>query len=287
MPRLPGRRRPPEPADPAPAGAAGDDGASLGELVARVTDDSSDRRAQVGAIAGAIARTARKGGRTAGGGARGVGRLLSDTLAEAAPRIRVRDAATLRLHHPGRSDDEIAEALVKNAARTTAAFGAAVGGLAAGEFAAPPSLLAAPVQLAAETVAVAAVEVKLVAELHELHGEGAVGSGSERGASYLLSWMHQRAIDPLATSNGMATVLGYAAKRELQSVLVRRLGRSVSKLAPFLAGAAAGAEINRRMTRRLGDKLLAELRGRHRADFDDRVFGTGRPWARPREPWEH
>ena len=111
--------------------------------------------------------------------------------------------------------------------------------------------------------------MKLVAELHEIYGQGAVGSGSERGAGYLLSWMHQRAVDPLATSNGMSTVLGYAAKRELQAVLLRRLGRGVSKLAPFLAGAAAGAEINRRVTRRLGEKLIAELRGRVR---------PARPW---------
>jgi hypothetical protein len=58
-------------------------------------------------------------------------------------------------------------------------------------------------------------------------------------------------------------VLGYAAKRELRSLLMRRMGRSMSKLAPFLAGAVAGAAVNRRATRNLGDKVAAELRGRH------------------------
>ncbi|HEX6756545.1 MAG TPA: hypothetical protein VF109_11460 [Mycobacteriales bacterium] len=273
LPGLPGRRADRGPAADEPGGdrtpgdgTSGDatGGPSLGELVARVADDSGDRTAQIRALAGGVARAARGAGRSAGGGVRGLGRVLADAVADAAPRIPVRDADTLRAHHPGRTDDEIAETLVRTAARATGAFGAAVGGLAAVEFTAPLMLLAAPVQLAAEALAVAAVEVKLVAELHELYGEAAVGTGSERGVSYLLSWMHQRAVDPLATSNGLATVLGYAAKRELQTVLTRRLTRSVSKLAPFLAGAVAGAEINRRATRRLGDKLLAELRGRRR-----------------------
>ena len=48
----------------------------------------------------------------------------------------------------------------------------------------------------------------------------------------------------------------------LRSMLVRRTGRSVSKLAPFFAGAVAGGVVNRRATRSLGEKLTAELRGR-------------------------
>jgi hypothetical protein len=201
--------------------------------------------------------------RGAGAGARGLGQLLADTLTEAAPRIKVRDARTLRSHYSGRSDDEIADVLVRTAGRTTGTFGAAVGALAAVEFAAPPTYLAAPVQLAAETLAVAAVEVKLVAELHELYGEAATGTGAQRGSAYLMSWVHQRALDPQAGAAGLSAVLGYAAKRELRALLMRRMGRSVSKLAPFLAGAVAGAAVNRRATRNLGDKVTAELRGRH------------------------
>jgi hypothetical protein len=251
---------------------------SLGELVARVatpgeSDGPADRRRQLGALTRAVGTAARGAGtaargaggaaRGAGAGARGLGQLLADTLAEAAPRIPVRDARTLRAHHPGRSDDEIADALVVAAGRSTAAFGAAVGALAAVEFAAPPTYLAAPVQLAAETLAVAAVEVKLVAELHEIYGEPAAGTGAQRAAAYLMSWVHQRAVDPKAGAAGLTAVLGYAAKRELRTFLMRRMGRSLTKLAPFLAGAVAGAAVNRRATRGLGDKVVAELRGRH------------------------
>jgi hypothetical protein len=241
------------------ADAGADGRATLGELVARAADDSGDRRGQLTALTRAVGAAARG----ASTGARGLGQLLADALSEAAPRIKVRDAGTLRSHHPGRSDDQIADVLVRNAGRTTGAFGAAVGALAAVEFAAPPTYLASPVQLAAETLAVAAVEVKLVAELHELYGEAVAGTGTERGTVYLMSWVHQRALDPQVGAAGLSAVLGYAAKRELRAVLMRRMGRSVSKLAPFLAGAVAGAAVNRRATRNLGDKVTAELRGRH------------------------
>ena len=183
-------------------------------------------------------------------------------LADAATRLRIRDAATLRVHHPGLSDDEIAAVLVRNAARTTAAFGAAVGALAAVEFAAPPTLVAAPVQLAAETLAVAAVEIKMLAELHELMGRPAYGTGAQRGSAYLMSWMRQRALDPKVGAAGLSAIIGAAAKSELRTMLMRRAGRSMTKLAPFLAGAVAGGVVNRRVTRSLGEKVTAQLRGR-------------------------
>src|SRR5262245_3975337 len=173
MARLPWQRaEPAEPTAPGPEPDAAAETARLGELVARIADHDVDRagnqKNQLVALTRGLAGAATG---AAGHGLRGAGSLLADVLADAAPRLRVRDAATLRVHHRGLSDDEIAAALVRNAARTTAAFGAAVGALAAVEFAAaPPVLLAAPVQLAAETLAVAAVEVKLLAELHELLG---------------------------------------------------------------------------------------------------------------------
>jgi hypothetical protein len=231
----------------------------LGELVARIADDEhGDRPAPFGALAKSLAGSAR----AAGVGAVAAGHWLADVLAEAAPRIKVRDAETLRGQRPGASDDEIAEALVKHASLTTAAMGAAAGGLAAMEFAAPPTLLAVPAQLVAETLAIAAVELRLVAELHELYGESAAGGLTQRGSAYLMSWVRQRAVEPAVAGVGLAGLLGGAAKRELRNRLLRRLGRSTSSLAPFLAGAVAGAEVNRRATRALGDKVAAELRGR-------------------------
>jgi hypothetical protein len=242
----------PEPGRPEPGRP------DVGELVARVADHQPDQRAPLLALSRALAGSAR----TAGIRAVGAGRWLADVLAEAAPRIPIRNAATLAEHHPGQTTDQIAEALVKHAALVTAGFGAAAGGLAAAEFAAPPTLLAAPVQLAAETLAIAAVEIKLVAELHELYGEPVRGGLAQRGSAYLMSWVRQRAVEPAAAGSGLAAVLGHAAKRELRSRLLRRIGRSTTSMAPFLAGAVAGAEVNRRATRSLGGKVGAELRGR-------------------------
>jgi hypothetical protein len=55
-------------------------------------------------------------------------------------------------------------------------------------------------------------------------------------------------------------VLGTAARQQLRMRVLRRLGRNVTTMAPFLAGAVAGAELNRRETRKLGDALCKDLR---------------------------
>ncbi len=248
------RLSPPRPDEPAGRN-------SLPELVARlVSEESLDRSARsrlLGRLALALAGRARG----AGGGAITGGRWLVDVVLELAPHLAVRDLTTLRAHHGGRSGDELAEALVAAAAKTTAAIGAAGGALAALEFAAPPTLLTAPVQLAAETVAVVAVELKLVAELHEVYRAAVPAPPAERAAAYAVAWARQRGVDPFG-SGGLGSVLGTAARRELRQRLVRRTGRNVVTLAPFLAGALAGAEMNRRQTRSLGAAVTRDLRRR-------------------------
>jgi hypothetical protein len=87
------------------------------------------------------------------------------------------------------------------------------------------------------------------------------------GPAYLNSWVRRRAVTSVEGS-GLGALLGGAAKRELRVRMLRRMGRSTTTLAPFLAGAAAGAEVNRRSTKDLGEKLRAEMRGlRRRADI--------------------
>jgi outer membrane lipoprotein SlyB len=90
------------------------------------------------------------------------------------------------------------------------------------------------------------------------------GTGAQRGAAYLMSWVRQRALDPKVGAAGLSAIIGAATKTELRTMLVRRAGRSMTTLAPFLAGAVAGAIVNRRVTRSLGEKVTAELRGRRR-----------------------
>jgi hypothetical protein len=188
---------------------------------------------------------------------RGAVNYLVEATLDVAPKIPVRDRRTLRAHHPWLSDDRIAEQLIRTAARTTAGIGAAGGALAAAEFVAPPTLLGAPAQVVVETLAVVTVELKLVAELHNLYGITTPGGARERAAALSLAWARRRAVDGLGI-----TGIGHAARRELQNRLLRRLGRSSVTLAPMLAGAAAGAVLNSRETNKLGEKLVNDLRRR-------------------------
>ncbi|GAB3901921.1 hypothetical protein GCM10027612_66160 [Microbispora bryophytorum subsp. camponoti] len=113
-----------------------------------------------------------------------------------APRLPVRDLETLREHHYGLTGEQLADDLVRTAAKATTAVGAVGGALAAAEFAAPPLLLSAPAQIVAETLVVAAIEVKLLAELHEVYGVKVPGNGSQRATAFALAWSKQRGVTP-------------------------------------------------------------------------------------------
>ena len=233
----------------------------VGDHVAQLSDASHGRRDR-GRLLARLAALLAGGARAAGGRAALSGTWLVTAVTDYAPHIPVRDLLSLREHHGGRSGDDLAEALITSAARATAAVGAAGGALAAAEMAAPPTMLAAPVQLAAETLAVVAIELKLVAELHVVYGRAPMGSRGQVATAYLMSWAGKRGIDISAGPPSLSLVLGTAARQQLRARVLRRLGRNVSTMAPFLAGAVAGAELNRRETRKLGDALVKDLRSR-------------------------
>jgi hypothetical protein len=245
-------------------GQAGAVPAGLPALVAAAgRDDGSSLATRARALA-ALIPTLTASARHAGLRAVTAGRWLAETVIEIVPHLTVRDAQALRRQYPGLADDEIAARLVHSAARVTAAIGAAAGSLAAIEFTAPPALLASPVQLAAETVAVVAVEVRLVAELHEIAGLAIPGGMRVAGPAYLAAWVDRAAATPGQTV-GLANLLTATATRQLRNRLLRRMGRSATSMMPFMAGAVAGAEVNRRATHDLGERIRAELRGlRHR-----------------------
>jgi hypothetical protein len=223
----------------------------------------------LGAVAGAVGAAFGPGrapgaappaGASAPSGDRSPGALLGDLLAAAAPRLPIRDAARLRSAYPGASDAEIADHLVARAARMTGGIGAATGGLSAAHWFAPPSLLALPLELGAETVLVAAVEVVLIGELHELHGRPADGDARDRAAAYLAGWSAQRSVEG-AGAAGFGSLLGTAGMRALRRRVTRRLAGNVTSAAPLLLGAALANRGNRRATEALAGKVLADLRG--------------------------
>lgn len=238
--------------------------ARIGELVARLTDvggpaplTAAERGRVLRSLTVALAASARAAGRASLLG----GRWLTDLLVDLAPRIPLRDLPTLRAQHHGLEGDDLAEALVAGAAKATAAVGAAGGALAAVELVAPPLLLTLPAQLAAETLLVALIEIKLIAELHAVYGRAVTGSARERAAAYLTSWTTRRGIDPFDLQQSVRLAPGPLAKRALRKRLVRRAGRNLTTFGPLLSGAVAGSVVNHRESRRLGDEIRADLRG--------------------------
>src|ERR1039457_1440252 len=174
--------------------------------------------------AGSGARVAGRGTRAgrsgAGSGTRaarqragtGTSRLVAQVVAMA-PRLRVRDQAALQAQFPGKSGEEIADALIEGAARASAAVGGAAGGGfvvpgvpafpgrggggAAGVVSVLPVLPAFPAEVVAETLVVVGIEIKLVAELHEAYGTPAPGKLPERMSAYLAAWAHRRGVSPI------------------------------------------------------------------------------------------
>ena len=187
-------------------------------------------------------------------------RWMADVVGDVAPHVPVRDRETLLRHFPGLDDDEMAERLIRNAARTTAGIGAAGGSVASLEWVATPTLLSAPVLLAAETIGVVAVEMKLIGELHEVYRRPVTGTAGHRAIALIQAWSGQRGVNPLVPGVGVATVLGTAARKELQGMLLRRFGRNLTTMGPLLTGAAVAGFLNRRATKNLGQHIRADLK---------------------------
>jgi hypothetical protein len=198
---------------------------------------------------------ARRGAGSAGRGVTSGMSWLTAQVVAMGPRLRIRDQAALRAQFPGQSDDDIAQRLVERAARAAAAVGGATGA-----WAALPALPAFPAEVAAETLAVVGIEVKLVAELHEIYGMAATGSGPERARAYLGSWATRRGV--YQVDGGLLLIAGSPLARQLTRRLAARVRRSTFSLAPLFTGALAGAILNRRETRRLGHQIRDELRQR-------------------------
>jgi len=254
----------PEPAETPTETPAQDDDAGIGKTVAALTADDiqpESRRRLLGRVVDDVLR-------------RGLGqvfrpkaalRWMTDTVSDIAPHVPVRDLDTLREHFDGLDGDELADRLVRNAARATAGIGATGGGVASLQWTVTPTLLTAPVLLTAETVAVVAIELKLIGELHEVYRQPISGGGTQRAATLIHAWAGQRGVNPLVPGVGVASVLGTTARKELQATLLRRFGRNLATLGPLLTGAAVASYLNGRATKRLGEELKKDLRKKHKA----------------------
>ena len=231
-------------------------------LVTEVTEAPPSPREQR-RLAAALEATARAAGRgmratgrgvrTARRGVRGRTSWLAAQVVAMAPRLRVRDQAALHAQFPGRSADQIADALIEGASRASATVGGAVGA-----WATLPVLPAFPAEVVTETLAVVGIEIKLVAELHEAYGRPAGGNPMERMTAYVAAWAHRRGVS--VVPGGLLLAAGSPLARRLRWRLAARASTSAFSLGPLFTGAVAGAVLNRRETRRLGRDVHADLR---------------------------
>lgn len=196
--------------------------------------------------------------RSAGAATRSGSRMLGDLARDLGPRVPVRDLETLRAHHHGLEGEALADALVETAATTAGAFGAA-GGAAAARTALRRNPLVLATQMLAEPLAVAAVEIKLLAELHEVYDVQVPGSGTARARHFAAAWASARGINPLDPGTAPAT-LGSGVKGQLGARIATRLGSRFARTGPLLAGAAAGGVVNGKGTRDFAAAARAELR---------------------------
>jgi hypothetical protein len=235
----------------------------LAEELARTAGEQPSARS--------LARTGKlvvQSARAAGAGAITSGRWFAEIATELATHVPVRDLETLRAQYDGLDGADLAGALIRNGSRVSAAVGAAAGALVGAEELAPPAWLAIPAEVVVETLVVAAVEMKLIAELHEIHGRPIRGTTTEKGLALVRAWAEGRGVRIVDVAGGAALsdILGHGARRELTRLIrrrmVRRLGRSLTALAPMLTGAVAAAEVNRRATVALGDAVVRDLAGR-------------------------
>ncbi|MBO0821623.1 MAG: hypothetical protein J2P26_12330 [Nocardiopsaceae bacterium] len=192
----------------------------------------------------------------AGRTARTLGSLLTWLTGQVmamGPRLKFRDAEALRACFPGKDDDEIADRLISRAARAAAAVGGATG-----TWAALPVLPAFPAEIATEALALTGIEIKLVAELHEIYGQPATGNAAQRGRAYIASWAHRRGVDMVP--GGLLLVGAAPLAGQVRRRLGARVRRSAFSVAPLFTGALAGAMINSRDTRKLGTQIRDDLR---------------------------
>ncbi|HUC24719.1 MAG TPA: hypothetical protein VMA73_18570 [Streptosporangiaceae bacterium] len=225
--------------------------AELAGKLSEAEDESRRRRLarQIASLAGRSGQATRLTVRHLGAS----GRWLTAQALEMGPRVPIRSNDTIRQQNPGLQTEQMADRLIAGAARASAGVGAAVGAVAA-----VPFIPTAPLELGVETLALVAIELKLIAELHEVYGMPAPGSGPQRMLAYTGAWAERRGVH--VTSSGLALAVGSPLRRKLERRLLAKAGQSALSLTPLLTGLVAGALIDHHETRRLGTLVRGDLR---------------------------
>jgi hypothetical protein len=250
------------PPDPAPEPEIDQPSAvdqELARAVGELTGAGAPTKSQVAEVMSLAVRSAKQAGTKAVTS----GKWATEVLIETAGHLPVRDVETLRAHHKGKDGPELAQAVIRNASRTSATVGAATGAAVAASQVAVAGWATLPIELLAETLIVVAVELKLVSELHAIAGQPFTGAMSDRANAAARVWSDNQGVRPGRRAKGDLGWLGRQARAQItsqmQKQLMRRAGRNLWSLLPFLFGAVAGGELNRRATLRVGEKVARSL----------------------------
>lgn len=181
-----------------------------------------------------------------------------------AGHLPIRDLPTLE-SQLALTGTALQERIVRNASIASAGVGAAAGAAVAASQLTVPAWWTIPVELAVETIVIAGIEMKMLAELQATTGSPLTGPPREQAVVLARAWAEGRGVRPadVVLGGGLGDVLGRATRDQLAKAmrrrLARRLGRNLSTLLPVLTGAAAAAELNRRATLSLGEKVRRGL----------------------------
>jgi len=228
----------------------------VAELAGELTEaeDESRRRRLARQIAGLAGRTG-QATRHTWRGLHASSRWLTGQALAMAPKVPIRNYDKLHQQYPGLQNEQLADRLIASAARASAGVGVAIGAAAA-----VPFVPTASVELGVETLALVAIELKLIAELHEVYQMPAPGNAGQRMMAYTGAWAERRGVQ--VTGSGLALAVGSPLRRKLERRLLAKAGKSALALAPLLSGAVAGALIDHHETRRLGTLVRNDLRVR-------------------------
>ena len=217
----------------------------------------------------ALPRLAGRGGRSAWAGLRSGGRWLTTQVLAMAPRLPVRSADTLRGQFPGRTPDELADIADRRRRRGPRRASARP---SARRWCCPSSRPCRS-RSAWRPWPWSASSSSSSPSCTRCTGMRPQGSKVDRTMAYVDSWAHRRGVGLAPGRPGARDRLAAAAAAG--AAADRRAGRSAFSLGPLLTGAAAGALLNRRETRKLGQ----EIRTTCAAARPPRPWPTG-----PREP---
>ena len=183
--------------------------------------------------------------------------VIDQLVTRVANKVTQRDLATLERIH-GCSGRALSRALIARAIRDSGVVGGIGGVVGSSQWFSPPTLLALPAEVVTEAAVTALIEIRLVADLHTVHGIALPIDDRARAIALMQSWAQRRGIKTTSLVS-LPRSLSAAGRRSIQQRLLMRAVRNLGSFVPMFVGALIGASVNRRETRSLGEAIERDL----------------------------